>query len=57
MRLDSNLDSLDSEMCLQQEDIIESHEDEELPDSPESPEESLNSDIFVVEEHADPENL
>ena len=55
MRLDSNLESLDSEMCLRQEDIIETQEDEELPDSPESPDESLNSEIFVVEEHADPE--
>ena len=55
MRLDSTLDSFDSEMCLRKEDIIETQENVKLPGSPERPDESLNSEIFVVEEHAAPE--
>ena len=55
MRLNSKVDCLESEMGHQQEDIIETQEDEELPDSPESSEESLNSEVFVVEKHWAPE--
>ena len=55
MRLDSSSDPLDSEMCLRLADIIGTQENEELPDSPESPDESLNSEIFVEEEHAAPQ--
>ena len=55
MKLDSSLDTLDSEMCPRHEVIIETQEDEELPDSPESHHVSLKWEIFVEEEHAAPE--
>ena len=51
MRLNSSLDSLEPELYAQQEDTVKSQE-EELPDSPESPDESLNSEVFIVEEPA-----
>ena len=42
MRLDSNAGRADSG------DLVETQEDEGLPDSPESPDESLNSEVFIV---------
>ena len=51
MRLNSSLDSLEPELHAQQEDAVKS-QDEKLPDSPESPDESMNSELFIVEKPA-----
>ena len=49
MRLNTSLDSLEPEVYIQQEDTVRS-QDEELPDSPEIPDKSMNSEVFIVEE-------
>ena len=49
MRLNSRLDSLEPKLYAQQEDTVKS-QDEELPDNPESLDESMNSEGFIVEE-------
>ena len=48
IKLNSSLSSIDSNSYPQQEgnDVAS----EEIPDSPESPDESMSSDVFVVEE-------
>ena len=53
MRLNSSLDSLEPELHAQQEEAVK-RQDEELPDSPETSDESMNSEaeIFIVEEPA-----
>ena len=44
-----SLESLEPELYAQQEETVKS-QDEELPDSPVSPDESTNSEVFIVEE-------
>ena len=51
MRLDSNARRVDSELYPQQGDIVETQKDEGLPDRPESPNESLMSEVFVLKEY------
>ena len=49
LKLSSSLESIESESHAPQQDSIRIRK-EELPDSPESPDESMSSDVFVVEE-------
>ena len=50
IRLNSSLSSIDSSSYPQQEGNAVAQAGEEIPDSPESPDESMSSDVFVVEE-------
>ena len=50
IRLNSSLSSIDSSSYPQQEGNVVAQAGEEIPDSPESPDESMSSDVFVVEE-------
>ena len=52
LRLNSSLESIEPEMYVPQQDPTEKQK-EDLPDSPESPDESMCSDVFVVEESID----
>ena len=50
IKLNSSLSSIDSNFYPQQEGNDVAQASEEIPDSPESPDESMSSDVFVVEE-------
>ena len=50
IKLNSSLSSIDSNSYPQQEGNDVAQTSEEIPDSPESPDESMSSDVFVVEE-------
>ena len=50
IRLNSSLSSIDSSSYPQQEGNAVAQAGEEIPDSPESPDESMSSNVFVVEE-------
>ena len=50
IKLNSSLSSIDSNSPPQQGENDEAQTNEEIPDSPESPDESMSSDVFVVEE-------
>ena len=50
IKLNSSLSSIDSNPPPQQEENDEAQTNVEIPDSPESPDESMSSDVFVVEE-------
>ena len=50
IKLNSSLSSIDSNSYPQQERNEVAQTSEEIPDSPESPDESMSSDVFVVEE-------
>ena len=55
IRLNSSLASIDYNSHPQQEGNDGAQINEEIPDSPESPDESMSSDVFVVEEANDNE--
>ena len=50
IKLNSSLSSIDSNPPPQQEENDEAQTNVEIPDSPESPDESMSSEVFVVEE-------
>ena len=50
IKLNSSLASIDSNSHPQQEGNDEAQTSEGIPDSPESPDESMSSDLFIVEE-------